>query len=633
MAELVFVYPASGKSVPDPAAGTGARFPVDGKWTPYDNYVRRRIADGSLILEEDPPAYGPDGSTHMETLDFVRDYGGRNLGTEDVTVKIKDFLEIGGRLHFPGGDYLIVRTGADSGGVNAIIRRSTYITCDDNARFFTDDLDNDLIRLSVASNGAGLPSGWPKPRIKFHGGLFDMRNQRGSTSMPFSPTEYPPAKQGASATCDGLSIRGVYTDSGVEKNGLALAEVSGVYVLAGDHWETAGGDSGIYLDGADRFSVHDVAGQGCRDQLVYISGGSAGATGRVNVDRVIARNCFGAVSAKRSIRGGAIKSVQHYNCVLGIYLGHVTGDGNEAFIVADNYGEGAQVEVRADLCSNLSVVDNKGKNFGAMRADGVTPVVAYTPTALQFNGCTYCDIDRNGTIGVNPAYDASNPWYMTFDKYNPGSGNVLSHHNRIANNKSKGFRAIGGEAVGGGDYNRFIDNCEFTGAVPHIQKDGAHTAVRRFDWSLMAEIQQSPLLFLDGSSSAPILARFADPTSGLFFPGPGVLAVANSRLQLYSAQITAAGSDQAGATSLLASVNTITASTPGSGVRAKPATTGPQFVENRTANDVLLYPEVGERIVRSDATFADNEPWTLAAGAAALLFGASPTRLRIGAFA
>lgn len=52
MMERVYVRPADGLSVPDMEEGVRARFPAEGKWSLLSMYVRRRIADGSLIIDE-----------------------------------------------------------------------------------------------------------------------------------------------------------------------------------------------------------------------------------------------------------------------------------------------------------------------------------------------------------------------------------------------------------------------------------------------------------------------------------------------------------------------------------------------------------------------------------------------------
>lgn len=557
-----------------------------------------------------------DASRRYE-LNFVRDLGGNNSGKKDVTASLADAIEVAAeeeaQLVIPGGRYLIAYAGANAGGVEQIIRKSLWVTCSVGATFFTDEggLDNDYIRIIVPADGDGLPEGGIECR--WHGGYFDQSEQRGSTTMPFL-AEYPVRKQGASATCDALSIRGSYTD-GVEKNGFRLIDVSGITCNAGTHWESAGGDSGFFADGFDLLSISKSRFIGNRDQGIYISGGNAGATGYAVIEKNSATNCFGAFAAKRSLVGGSIRSNSSKNCVLGVFLGHIVGDGISAFSVDGNFNEASQVEIRADYCSNVAIVNNRGKNFGAMREDGTTKVDAYIPTALQLDGITYCDIDNNSTVGVNPTYIASQPWYLTLEKYDTGS--VLSQYNRVTNNRSKEFRSIGGERVGEADNNYFDANFEFSGVAANIQLGGTNSWVRRFDWTLMRPVHTHPVLFQDGTSSAPMIARQGDPTSGIYFDTSSI-GLARLRLIRYAnTGYTAAGATQATATALLHDFNRVSVVGAGTGVRLPAGEPGMMLVvDNAGANALNVYPSVGARI---DA-LAIDAPLVLVSGAWVVMY-------------
>jgi hypothetical protein len=220
-------------------------------------------------------------------------------------------------------------------------------------------------------------------------------------------------------------------------------------------------------------------------------------------------------------------------------------------------------------------------------------------------------VESGGTFGVNAAYASSNPWYMTLDEFDPGSGPVKSQYNYISNNFSSGFRAIGGEKVGAADFNQFDGNFEFSGAVPNIQPDGANTWVRRFDYSLGRPVYASPILFQDGSSAAPMIARQGGPTTGIYFSTTKI-GIANARLLRYtSTGYTAAGTDQASAVLLQHDFNRVSVVATGSGARLPPGEVGMELiVDNAGANTLNLYPATGERI---DA-LAFNAPLVIAIG-------------------
>lgn len=130
------------------------------------------------------------------------------------------------------------------------------------ARFFTDDLDNDFFRLNVPSNGAGLPAGGID--VIWHGGHFDQANRKNSTSVPF-PVDYPPPNVGSSATCDAISIYGIYNDGSANQIGIRYAQVAGVLFKAGDHWKSAGGDGALFMNGVGIGEVHGNTFIGSRD--------------------------------------------------------------------------------------------------------------------------------------------------------------------------------------------------------------------------------------------------------------------------------------------------------------------------------------------------------------------------------
>lgn len=545
-------------------------------------------------------------------VNFIRDFGADNSGRNDITSLLTEALEEGGELYIPNGRYLIAYAGPDAGGVNAFLTKSLRVRCGSDTVFFTDadGVDNDFIRMSAPVGGVGLPEDGID--VVWSGGYFDQYEQQGSTSMPFrtGTPSYAPRKQGASATCDGLSIRGTYT-SGVEKNGFRSVTVSGVTFKGGDHWESAGGDSGLFVDGFDLLTVSDITGIGLRDQAIYISGGNAGARGHAVVERGRFKNCFGAVAAKRSLTGTVIRDHSITNCVLGVYLSRLVGTGPAHSVVSGIYSEGSQVEIRAEYCSNVSIVNNHGTNFGAMREDGVTKVDAYTPTGILLQGSTYCRVESNGTVGVNAAYTASNPWYLTLEDFDPGTGAEKSQYNYIANNFSRGFRAIGGETAGEADFNQFDGNYEFSGAVPNVQSDGANTWVRRFDYALGRPVYASPILFQDGSSSAPMIARQGGTTTGIYF-GTSKVGIATGRLVRYTnTGYAAAGTTQSTATALLHDFNRVSIVASGAGVKLPIGEVGMELiVDNAGANSLNLYPATGERI---DALAVDA-PLVIAAG-------------------
>ena len=452
---------------------------------------------------------------------LVTDYAADPTGVADATAALILFFQHGGDLYIPDGNYLIASAGPSAGGSYATITKSVNVTCGPAARFFTDTavgVDHDFIRLSVPSDGTGLPANGVD--VTWHGCLFDQSQQQSSTSIPFA-VQYPPVKQGTSSTDDGLSIRGEYISGGIAYNGMGLVEVSGVTFNAGPHWQFAGGDGALFVDGASNVSLHDNKFTGTRDVSIYGSGSSngTGTSGRIDIYNNVSTNSFSGFSIKRSINGFSIHDNACYNDVLCLYSSQLVGNGNLNGGMYNNSINQAQVEVRVDLSDNLSIHDNHGYNFGAFLADGTTIVTAYTPMGYQLTGLTHSEVNNNTSIGVNAAYAASAPEHIQLYSYDPGSGAVLSTNNRLGNNLSAGFHGPGGERIGEANFNNWEGNYEFTGAVKHITSVGlgAASSLKRHDYATGHDAYESALYMLDGTAVAPTLARFGDPRDGLYF--------------------------------------------------------------------------------------------------------------------
>jgi hypothetical protein len=588
-------------------AGAGAHADM------YPNAANAKLPDARINL----------GAGAGDGQNLVTDFKANKNGTASAVTALQNALQAGGTLYVPAGNYLIPNAGADAGGVDAVITKSLHVVCAPGARFFTDStgVDNDMIRISVPSDGAGLPTD-KKITVEWDGCLFDQQEQQRSTNVPFS-TEYPaarmvgstvtatPAKQGTSATSDGLSIRGEYTTSGgtVYHNGFASVVVRDAKFYAGSHWQVAGGDGGLFVNGADRIETAGIDCIGSRDQCVYTSGSADGnVSGRVDIHNSIAKNSFGAFAIKRSVVGFSIRDNEIDGSVLGAFVAHVIGNGGKAGTIAGNTFKNTQVLVRADQAEGIAVVYNGSTDYGAYLADGTTPVTAYAPTGILFAGVTRSEIAFNHGLGVTAGYTASNPWFITL-AFDVETGLIPSNYNNVHDNISTGFRAIGGETVGQADYNLFERNYEFTGAVPNIQFSGAHTSVRRFDYSTGSPITETPVFSFDGSVAAPSIARSGDHLTG-FYWGTNTVGVTRP-LRLPRTILTPTGSTQTDAAPVTGAGQVIRMGsfTAGQGIRLPTCNTGTfgafggtdsaieYTIINDTAVDVLVWPDVGSRIM------------------------------------
>jgi hypothetical protein len=366
-------------------------------------------------------------------------------GVTDVTSALKNVIEAGGVVRIRAGNYLIAGAGPDTGGVNAVITKNLMVICEPGVRFFTDNLDNDLIRISVPSNGSGLPADGVD--VFWFGGFFDQRLQKQSTSVPFR-SEYPAPTgfDGASATCDALSIRGDYTISGTDYHGISNCVVEGITCIAGTHWETAGGDSGLFLSGCRSQTVRESVFVANRDLGVYASGSNNSQLRcRTTIENCIFRNCMFAASAKRSCDSVKITGNDAINCVRGFSIDSVGGEICEGVTISGNTGSSLNQGVRVVRTRGYAVENNHFTQMGAYRADGTTVFPNVVTYGVYIEGSSGGFIAHNSCRGVGAGVAEAFPSdYSLVRLVAHTSGDTLnSDNNIILQNFGDGLRTAG----------------------------------------------------------------------------------------------------------------------------------------------------------------------------------------------
>ena len=405
---------------------------------------------------------GVSGDTTRTVLEFIRE-GRTNVHDltvpsdgSDGTAAWERTLERGGSLWVPEGAYLIAGAGADAGGVNAELIRSLDIEFHPNAYFYTDSLDSDFIRLFPPALGAGLTG---KVDILWRGGKFDQSNQKVSTSVP-QIVAYPPpvGKVGASATCDGLSIRGAYADGGgTLHNAFGRVRIIDLECYAGDHWESAGGDSGVFHDGCDSVEIVRPLMTGLRDSGVYSSRASDGiAGGPVSIRDGRFLSCFYPVTIKRSLSNWRVVDNYFENAVCAWQVAHVVGDGAIGGFAAGNEYKNCRQLFRLEGATGAIVHVGHASEMGGALEDGTTEVVEYATEAIQLFGARYCQI-RGGQIdGI--ASHISSGVYKIFkaEAYDFGAGDVASEYNVFEDITGPStFLSPGTETAGEAGNNRY----------------------------------------------------------------------------------------------------------------------------------------------------------------------------------
>lgn len=524
-----------------------------------------------------------DNFEHIARItDTVAYYGAVGDGVVDDTAALISAFEAGGLVVIPAGRYRIARNGADAGGVHVAWTKSIEVHCHPDAVFVADDLDNDMIRFAVPAAGAGLPD--EKLTFKWTGGTFDQRGQRNSTSYPHSAT-WPGVNPGASATCDGLSVRASYTD-GTVKNAASLVEITGAAFIAGDHWQTAGGDSAIYAgDGAEVVSVSGNIFTGSRDVAVYISrDGTGEAGGRAEVENNYFKNCFFGVAFKRGFSNWTARANTFENCVIGAMTNYVTPVAAriEGGIINGNLFDRCSVGVRCDYSQWTEISSNRFVSLGAMEDDGSTTIPIYTPACVLLRGADHtivCDNVNSGGVAVGYAAASSN--FINYDDITVSAVVYNTQYTKVTRNNVNGIRTIAEEKTGVSHYSWYEMNAHNSTALPGVTNIQAGSTEIRFDEAVNVPNHRNPVLFSDGSASACMIARATQANTGVFF---AVNKVA----------IAAAGSER------------LTASNTGVGFNAAAPIAKPTITGSRGGNAALaaLLTQLSNYGLITDATTA-----------------------------
>lgn len=339
---------------------------------------------------------------------YPEHFGAAGDGSTDDTAAIVAWLSYGGSLRSKSATYLIDAAGADAGGAYATLTRSTYVECDATTTFKAGtNLDNDLIRITASGTGYSATRNW---QLRWRGGRFDQRLQKNSTSMPHT-ANYPAANLGTSATCTALSINGEVDNGGTPAPGLFRATVSNVQILASDtHWESAGGDDGIFIGGARHIEVSGVQAHGSRDLAIYCSGLTSGAItgGSCIIHDNKFYNCMYGASSKRLVSNVVMHSNVGYNTAVVCTSTDVTTTGDNVLIYG-NVGYGAWNVVRCVGGTAANVYGNQSYKHGHLLEDGSAPATVFhnSNACVRFEGVTKGAAHGNRVVSLNTGVTAA----------------------------------------------------------------------------------------------------------------------------------------------------------------------------------------------------------------------------------
>lgn len=400
----------------------------------------------------------------------VKDFGAVGDGVTDDTAALKTAFEYGGRILVPAGTYLVDTPTVlgvpvpGTGGVACTITKSLEVVCDPRATFTGNAarrLDGSLIRLDAGTGTSGLSIHW-------YGGVINLEQIKGSTSMPATGV-WPPVDQGIRAITDGLDIRGDYTASlGVNAAGYRNVIVDGVRFISGTHWLTAGGDSSLFISGAEQLVIRNCYFLAARDAAIYISADSIGNSTAADaiIDGNTFVNCIQGFASKRQVMRNVVTNNTFKNTGMAVLI--LPADGvpsSDRSVVANNVFEQVSIGVRLDGTDNTLVANNIYFNGGSVMADGTKPASYLTsPDFCRIEGSSRTLVTGNVVYGGDPTYAADLPDGVFISD---GTINASSSHTIITNNVFDGirhpiFENASAEAISSRFYNNQIRSCQYT---------------------------------------------------------------------------------------------------------------------------------------------------------------------------
>lgn len=488
--------------------------PVDGSLVFRFATVVPALNGDASGLTYTPEVVGTVARTQQQKMDdvlSVKDFGAKGDGVTDDTANLAKAFAYGGIIDVPDGDYFIAGTGPDSGGVYAVMTKDLHVRCSPRARFFTDSLDNDLIRLEASPS---VPAGGVA--IEWSGGILDQRNQKNSTSMPHTGV-YPPNNPGTSATAEALSFRGTYNGPG-PLCGFSRLSVHGATFIASTHWQTGGGDSAIYFDGCALANIDDCNFTGSRDVAIYASRDGTGvAGGPANVTNCRFLNCFFAVAMKRSLSGFTIANNECVNSLTAWQVAWVAGAGCTGGFIYGNREENCTRTLSIEYGKNIFADMGEAASMGALLANGTKAAGVYSAIGIVLMGATNCTIKGGRFTSVSAPWAADTYYMFTSLGFDPGSGVVSSTFNTYQDNIAvAGFTGAGTETIGQADSNLYVGNLAIGGATPNVSSLNTNSLEERRTQA-GAKTYRQPLYFADGALATPIIARDAQKTTGIFF--------------------------------------------------------------------------------------------------------------------
>ncbi|NMW32031.1 hypothetical protein HKD42_08155 [Altererythrobacter sp. RZ02] len=388
--------------------------------------------------------------------------------TAAITTSLQQAANKGDTLTIPAGTYNI----DDPGGVSVIIKNADFAIIATGVVFVAgSNVNSDIIDFDATTSSFSAACGGDAlVNVSWTGGEIDISRAHLSGTVP-QGTSVGATTTGnpVASTTDGLSIRGAtggtsprakvdaVTIDGLTVVGAPISSANRTTYLTDpnnaaavdsttDTWRNAGGDSGVFVMGAQSALIENSVFFGIRDASIYMSAAPYNASFGANY---VMRNNqfyggFDGISSKRGAQSITMEGNVFVNVVRGVSLESLAqplrdtnGQTSERIVqpvlIRDNVFNGAQRAVQVESANMVTVSGNLIRNLGARVAGQNGPVRYNRYEGIVLEGVTNASVAGNQIAGIGGArQNASNTVGITVGPHQGIVGPIMSSNVDIA---------------------------------------------------------------------------------------------------------------------------------------------------------------------------------------------------------
>lgn len=360
-----------------------------------------------------------------------------------IQTSLQEAADKGDELTIPPGTYNI----DDPDGVSVTLGNQDFSIIATDVIFIAGpNVNSDLIDFDASSQSfTGRCGGDELVDVSWTGGELNISQAHLSGTVP-QGRGIGATNVGApvASTTDGLSIRGATggTDPRAKVDAISI---KGLTIIAApissenreayfenldtaqavdsesDSWRNAGGDSGVFVVGAQSALIEDSSFYGIRDASIYMSATPYDAALGGNYTMINNRfyGGFDGISSKRGAQNIRMEGNVFVNIVRALSIESLSGPlrttNDQTFerivgpvVISQNILNGVQRAVQVESSRDVTLADNKIRNLGARVAQQNNPVRYDRYEGIVLEGVENATISNNEIFGIEETARAEN---------------------------------------------------------------------------------------------------------------------------------------------------------------------------------------------------------------------------------